>query len=69
MTPITFLARSSSGVTSCGTISQYTRDSRTRRAISWVYCEPKSTIATVARTDGPSPAPVAERIASERVTA
>ena len=29
-----------------GTISLYTRASRTRRAISWAYCAPKSTTRT-----------------------
>src|SRR5438309_8636995 len=46
---MTFRARSSSGVTSCGKISQYTRDSRTRRAMSWTYCPPKSRTAMVSR--------------------
>jgi hypothetical protein len=54
---------------SWGTISQYTRDSRTRLAMSWVYCEPKSRIAIVARRDGPVSAPVSERIASDLVIA
>ena len=31
----------------CGTISLYTRASRTRRAISCAYCAPKSTTRTV----------------------
>src|SRR5215207_3477748 len=31
----------------CGTISEYTPSSRTRRAISWAYCAPKSTTRTV----------------------
>ncbi len=30
-----------------GTISLYTRASRTRRAMSWAYCAPKSTTRTV----------------------
>src|SRR5450830_763215 len=30
----------------CGTISEYTLASRTRRAISWAYCAPKSTTRT-----------------------
>src|SRR4051812_47222844 len=30
----------------CGTISEYTRASRTRRAISWAYWAPKSTTRT-----------------------
>src|SRR5438067_2734008 len=62
MTPITFRARSSAGITSCGKISQYTRDSRTRRAMSCVYCEPKSRIAMVARADRPPEAPVSGRL-------
>src|SRR5918992_4035188 len=35
-----------SGLTSYGTISEYTWHSRTRRAISWAYCAPKSTTKT-----------------------
>src|SRR5882757_4466041 len=31
-----------------GTISEYTWASRTRRAMSWAYCAPKSTTRTVA---------------------
>jgi hypothetical protein len=62
MTPTTFRARSSAGVTSCAKISQYTRDSRTRRAMSCVYCEPKSRIAMVARADTPLEAPVSGRL-------
>src|SRR5881296_2626271 len=57
ITPITFRARSPADVTSLGKISQYTRDSRTRRAMSCVYCEPKSRIATVGRTDDAAFAP------------
>src|SRR5690606_18218085 len=34
----------------CGTISEYTFASRTRRAMSWAYCAPKSTTRT-----GPMP--------------
>src|SRR3954467_317692 len=30
----------------CGTISEYTFASRTRRAMSWAYCAPKSTTRT-----------------------
>src|SRR5207302_3661567 len=40
-----------------GTSSQYTPDSRTRRAISWLYCDPKSRMRTaswVTRTGGDS---------------
>src|SRR2546430_17702849 len=32
-----------------GTSSQYTLASRTRRAMSWLYCEPKSSTRTVWR--------------------
>src|SRR3954454_15327010 len=38
-------SRSATG-TVCGTISEYTRHSRTRRAISWAYWAPKSTTRT-----------------------
>src|SRR5258705_3151724 len=42
MIPTGFLAvRVSSDVLN-GTISEYTDSSRSRRAMSWVYCEPKS---------------------------
>src|SRR5580765_7081302 len=34
-----------------GTISEYTRASRTRRAISWAYCAPKSTTRTRSCSD------------------
>ena len=37
-----------------GTISLYTRASRTRRAMSWAYWAPKSTTSTVARADAVS---------------
>ena len=40
------LARTSSGAMSCGTSSERTRHSRTRRAISWAYCAPKSSTST-----------------------
>src|SRR5947209_1700926 len=33
----------------CGTISEYTCASRTRRAISWAYWAPKSTTRTVSK--------------------
>ena len=36
----------SSTVAVCGMISEYTRASRTRRAISWAYCAPKSITST-----------------------
>src|SRR5437588_11734859 len=39
-------ARTWSGVTLCGTSSEYTRHSRTRRAISCEYCPPRSTTRT-----------------------
>src|SRR3954451_18480305 len=41
-----FRARTCSGVTVCGTSSEKTRHSRTRRAISWEYCPPRSTTST-----------------------
>src|SRR5262245_52204396 len=44
MMPCAPNARTSASPTSHGRISQYTPISRTRRAISWVYCAPKSTI-------------------------
>src|SRR5690348_15232487 len=40
------LAATSDAVTVCGTISEYTFASRTRRAISCAYCAPKSTTRT-----------------------
>src|SRR5882724_8728004 len=44
ITPRGLNARTSSSEISQGCISQYTPNSRTRRAISWVYCAPKSRI-------------------------
>src|SRR5439155_19404692 len=41
-----FRARTCSAVTSCPTSSEYTRHSRTRRAISCAYCPPRSTTST-----------------------
>lgn len=38
---------------SCGTISQYALSSRTRRAINWLYCAPKSKTRTVAGGTAP----------------
>ena len=50
---IAFGARSftSAAVMRCGTISEWTFSSRTRRAISWAYWAPKSTTSTVSRPD------------------
>src|SRR5215475_6337022 len=42
-----FLASMSATGMVLGTISLYTRASRTRRAMSWAYCAPKSTTRTV----------------------
>src|SRR5580704_9204252 len=42
MTPRGAKARTSASPISQGRISQYTPNSRTRRAINWVYCAPKS---------------------------
>ena len=39
-------SRTRSAVISCRTISPYTCCSRTRRAMSWAYCEPKSSTST-----------------------
>src|SRR5262245_51105160 len=39
-------SRTRAAVISCRTISQYTCCSRTRRAMSWAYCEPKSRTST-----------------------
>ena len=41
-----FIAASASALMSQGTISEYTCKSRTRRAMSWPYCAPKSNTAT-----------------------
>src|SRR3990170_1841641 len=49
MTPAGLRARISSAVIVWGTISEYTWASRTRRAISWAYCAPKSTTRTVSK--------------------
>src|SRR3954470_13165957 len=71
---IAFGRRASSSATGvvCGTISEYTRASRTRRAMSWAYWAPKSTTRTRSwsvvtghpiqrgprpRRSGPTPAP------------
>src|SRR5206468_12465359 len=42
MTPTACRARIRSAGVSGGQISEYTDSSRNRRAMSWVYCEPKS---------------------------
>src|SRR5712691_4803948 len=49
-----FRARTWSGVTLCGTSSEYTRHSRTRRAISCEYCPPRSTTRTGRSSGGAS---------------
>src|SRR5688500_16523123 len=49
ITPTGFLAAISSAVIVYGTISEYTCASRTRRAMSWAYCAPKSTTRTVSK--------------------
>ena len=41
-----FLSRNSAVAASCAMTSEYTRASRTRRAISCAYCAPKSTTRT-----------------------
>ena len=44
MIPLGFQSRIQLTVREGGWISQYTCASRTRRAMSWVYCDPKSMI-------------------------
>src|SRR5919197_960918 len=44
MTPVAPYSRTKASLTSQGWISQYTLASRTRRAMSWVYWAPKSSI-------------------------
>ncbi len=46
-----FASISETGIV-CGTISEYTWHSRTRRAMSWAYCAPKSTTRTVSKLSG-----------------
>src|SRR5438445_9173023 len=45
ITPFTFRSARSARRVACGRTSQYTRHSRTRRAMSWAYCEPRSSTA------------------------
>jgi|TARA_B100002003_G_scaffold188462_1_gene177085 hypothetical protein len=45
------MCRTDSQVLDAGTISEYTFNSRTRRAIRWLYWEPKSTMAMPSFTD------------------
>src|SRR5215467_10822675 len=53
-----FLASISAAGIVDGTISEYTWHSRTRRAMSWAYCAPKSTTRTVSNPPGPdTPSP------------
>src|SRR5688572_21151747 len=54
MIPFSRSPRSFSAGVSCGRISQYTRFSRTRLAMSCVYCEPKSRMAMISFTGGPA---------------
>src|SRR3954454_18861164 len=51
MIPAGLRSRISSAVIVCGTISEYTCASRTRRAMSWAYCAPKSTTRTTCSGD------------------
>src|SRR5436190_22529406 len=68
-----FRARTSCAVIVCGTSSEYTLASRTRRAISWAYCPPRSTTRTGrssgarsgSRTTAASP-PVIRRLLRDR---
>ncbi len=50
MIPAGWRAATSSAEMVLGTISLWTWASRTRRAISWAYCAPKSTTRTVAKS-------------------
>src|SRR2546430_2173625 len=66
-------ARTWSGVTLCGTSSEYTRHSRTRRAISCEYCPPRSTTSTGRSSGGASgrcstsaSAPIVRRLLRDR---
>src|SRR5580704_17447878 len=52
MIPLGRRASSSDTGVSKRTISEYTRASRTRRAISWAYWPPKSTTRTVSGASG-----------------
>src|SRR5207247_6241656 len=68
-----FRARTCSGVTVCGTSSEYTRHSRTRRAISCEYCPPRSTTSTGRSSGGASgrcstaaSAPIVRRLLRDR---
>src|SRR6478609_4784829 len=47
MRPAGLRSASSAAMIVCGTISEYTWHSRTRRAISWAYWAPKSMTSTV----------------------
>ena len=47
MMPMGSMARSSAKGVVQGLTSQYTPHSRTRRAMSWLYCPPKSSTITV----------------------
>src|SRR5262245_14962909 len=67
------IARTCSSVTVCGTSTEYTRHSRTRRAISCAYCPPRSTTST-GRSSGPgsgrlrtsASAPIVRRLLRDR---
>src|SRR5215208_1904877 len=64
-------ARTCSGVTVCGASSEYTRASRTRRAISWEYWPPRSMTRTgrssgAASGSGRTSAPIVRRLLRDR---
>src|SRR5687768_8994151 len=66
-----FRARTASGEIVCGTSSEYTRASRTRRAISWEYWPPKSRTSTgrssgAASGSGTTSAPIVRRLLRDR---
>ncbi len=52
MTAFGFLASISAAGIVAGTICEHTWHSRTRRAMSWAYCAPKSTTSTVSKPPG-----------------
>src|SRR5215831_14031378 len=57
MTAAGLRARISPAGIVAGTISEYTWHSRTRRAISWAYCAPKSTTSTVSKSSACTTSP------------
>src|SRR5579859_44297 len=69
MTPFAPSRRSSSSVVLAGSSSQKTRHSRTRRAMRWLYCEPKSRMAIISRAGGAGCSPARGRLCVAGVVA